>query len=522
MSVLEAVLTARTAADLDRHARAGSGSTDPLNEALRIAAHGEPLILVLDECEHLGAATMAATIGRVSRDAPSLLSVVIITNHDLDLPARFRNGARMRVLRAADLAFTVSEVQELFAQEQLMLCRDEATTLAGWTEGTLEARAKLIAENIGRVARGEPRQAGDDTSALVTAAPSDARPAQLIATAIVDPVSADLAAITGTDDAAEHLADLARDDVFLEPVDGCPGWYAPASDASCCAELAHRRPDDVVPLHRRAARWFDDARCPAKPWTTRSAAATGRSSSASCERTGSPRRSTSSTRTRRRTRTDERRCGGRHRSCARGEHHRSRARRRACRRRSWTFSQRRPRPCVPPTPSSSRGSCGCVWRGGRRLGRHRRGRRQPEPLVLEPSGIGRFVSDVSALADGPTPKPARRRRSRQGDRALERVVDEATADEAIARSPTRPPPAVITALSGRAWRATALVDELGETWILRSSFAWRARVPRDLRVPRRRAPSAQHLATEAPLAAARLVPRNDPPDRSCAHRGEHW
>ncbi len=28
--------------------------------------------------------------------------------------------------------------------------------VAGWTEGTLEARAKLIAENIGRVARGEP------------------------------------------------------------------------------------------------------------------------------------------------------------------------------------------------------------------------------------------------------------------------------------------------------------------------------------------------------------------------------
>jgi phosphoglycerate dehydrogenase-like enzyme len=27
--------------------------------------------------------------------------------------------------------------------------------VAGWTEGTLEARAKLIAENIGRAARGE-------------------------------------------------------------------------------------------------------------------------------------------------------------------------------------------------------------------------------------------------------------------------------------------------------------------------------------------------------------------------------
>ena len=28
--------------------------------------------------------------------------------------------------------------------------------VAGWTEGTLEARARLIAENIGRAARGEP------------------------------------------------------------------------------------------------------------------------------------------------------------------------------------------------------------------------------------------------------------------------------------------------------------------------------------------------------------------------------
>ena len=28
--------------------------------------------------------------------------------------------------------------------------------VSGWTEGTLEARARLIAENICRVARGEP------------------------------------------------------------------------------------------------------------------------------------------------------------------------------------------------------------------------------------------------------------------------------------------------------------------------------------------------------------------------------
>jgi phosphoglycerate dehydrogenase-like enzyme len=28
--------------------------------------------------------------------------------------------------------------------------------VSGWTEGMLEARAKLIAENVGRVARGEP------------------------------------------------------------------------------------------------------------------------------------------------------------------------------------------------------------------------------------------------------------------------------------------------------------------------------------------------------------------------------
>jgi phosphoglycerate dehydrogenase-like enzyme len=28
--------------------------------------------------------------------------------------------------------------------------------VAGWTDGMLEARAKVIAENIGRAARGEP------------------------------------------------------------------------------------------------------------------------------------------------------------------------------------------------------------------------------------------------------------------------------------------------------------------------------------------------------------------------------
>lgn len=273
ISVLEAVLAARTREELGQAAVAVGASAEPLEEALRIAGHGAPLMLVLDDCEHLQPAATHATVGRLIRQLPPNVALVLIANQDVDLPARLRASTRIRELRAVDLGFDATEVRVFFDRARVPITDPLIESLVGWTAG-LPSAVCLALEAF--------RRTDDPDALLASLLRSDSAPHLalfshaiagltdddrqfLTACAIADPICESLAAaLTGTPDAGRFLRDLTALDLFLDPVAGCPGWYQHRrlQRELLLADLRHLRPGLVPRLHARAARWFEAAGLP--------------------------------------------------------------------------------------------------------------------------------------------------------------------------------------------------------------------------------------------------------------------
>jgi LuxR family maltose regulon positive regulatory protein len=268
LSVLDAVLAARTPVELGQAAVAIGASAEPLDEALRIAGHGAPLMLVLDDCENLHPAATHATVGRLIRQLPMSVAVVLIANQDVDLPARLRASTRIRELRAVDLAFDAADVRALFEAEGVSIPADVVDGLVAWTAG-LPSAIRLALEAF--------RSTDDAPSLLAALLRSESAPHLalfshaiatladderrfLTATAIVDPICAPLAAaLTGSADAGPYLHDITARDLFLDSVPGCPGWYRHRrlKRELLLADLRHSDADAVPSLHAYAARWYD-------------------------------------------------------------------------------------------------------------------------------------------------------------------------------------------------------------------------------------------------------------------------
>lgn len=268
LSVLEAVLAARTPEELGQAAVAVGPSAEPLDEALRIAGHGAPLMLVLDDCEQLQPAATHATVGRLIRQLPTTVAVVLIANQDVDLPARLRASTRVRELRAVDLAFDATDVRALFETEGVVIPTVAIEGLVAWTGGlpsavrlalkafrTTDDPAALLAALL----RSESAPHLALFSQAIAALPDDER-RFLTASAIADPICASLAeVITGSPDAARFLHDISARDLFLDSVPGCPGWYRHRrlKRELLLADLRHSDPGAVPGLHAHAARWYE-------------------------------------------------------------------------------------------------------------------------------------------------------------------------------------------------------------------------------------------------------------------------
>ncbi|HVJ96020.1 MAG TPA: AAA family ATPase, partial [Acidimicrobiia bacterium] len=268
LSVLEAVLAARTPEELSQAAGALGALADPLDEALRIAGHGAPLMLVLDDCENLQPAATHATAGRLIRQLPTTVAVVLIANQDVDLPARLRASARIRELRAIDLAFDATDVRGLFEAEGVHVPSRVIDGLVAWTAG-LPSAVRLALEAF--------RTTNDPAALLAALLQSEHAPhlalfpyaiatltdderSLLTASAISDPVCASLAAaLTGSRNASRALHDIAARDLFVDSVPGCPGWYRHRrlKRELLLADLRHSDPGAVPSLHARAAHWYD-------------------------------------------------------------------------------------------------------------------------------------------------------------------------------------------------------------------------------------------------------------------------
>jgi len=225
-----------------------------------------PVVLVLDDLHEIHSPQVHAGLLRLVERPPPGLSLLVTTRRDPPWPLpRLRLAGLVSDVRAADLAFSHEEAAELFAQ--LMIAVDAAglERLLDRTEGW-PAGLRLVALHLSGqddVAAAVDAFSGDDHSVagyLITEV-LDRQSPELIAflekISVVDLVCADLAdSLTGRQDGAAMLAELAASHLFVEAL-GKPGrWYRLHR---LIADIVRTRPSRRSArrdLHRRAAEWF--------------------------------------------------------------------------------------------------------------------------------------------------------------------------------------------------------------------------------------------------------------------------
>jgi LuxR family maltose regulon positive regulatory protein len=229
-----------------------------------------PVLLVLDDVHELTDPRVLHGIEFLLRHGRSRLRLVLSTRADPPLSLhRLLVSGQLTQLRAADLAFTVAEAAELFAEYDFRsrLSDDDLAMLQarteGWAAGLRLAAVSMQQEpDLRRYVR---ELAGDDRSlaGYLVSEVLDRQPAELrsflLRTCVVDELSGDLAdALTGRDDGEGLLARLEQVNAFVVALGPRRAWYRyhPLFAELLRYELRRQAPQDLGELRRRAARWY--------------------------------------------------------------------------------------------------------------------------------------------------------------------------------------------------------------------------------------------------------------------------
>ena len=251
-----------------RRVAAGAVEADDLPRvmasALRLAR--TPIALVLDNLHEIRSPQVHSSLIRLVQRPPPNLALLVTTRRDPPWPlAQLRLAGMVAEVRAADLAFRGEEGAALFLQLGVGVTGAQLEQLVqrteGWPAGLRLAAMHL--KGVADVAAAVEAFSGEDHSVagyLLTEV-LDRQSPELVAfletISVVDLVSADLAvALTGRQDGAQVLADLAASHLFVQAV-GRPGrWYRLhrlIADILRARPTSRRRQRD---LQRRAAEWF--------------------------------------------------------------------------------------------------------------------------------------------------------------------------------------------------------------------------------------------------------------------------
>src|SRR5829696_7275295 len=233
---------------------------------------GSRLVLVLDDYHHLTNASCHQTLAFFLDHLPAGVHVVLSTRADPPLSlARMRARGELAELRVAELQFTSQEAAALLNGSMgLQLAAEEVARLAerteGWAAGLVLAGLSLRGREdpSGFIAsfQGDDRHVADYlTAEVLDRQPPELR-AFLLRTSILERLSGPLCdAVLETKGSTELLAELERSNLFLVPLDDRRHWYRYQQQFAQVLrlELAHRDPELVSVLHRRAAAWHRQA-----------------------------------------------------------------------------------------------------------------------------------------------------------------------------------------------------------------------------------------------------------------------
>jgi LuxR family transcriptional regulator, maltose regulon positive regulatory protein len=235
----------------------------PSREAL--ADLDEPIVFVLDDFHLIRSPAVARDLDWLLEQGLDRLRLVIATRSDPPLRLeRLRLTGLIAELRAADLAFTRPEAEQLLGE--LELSDDDVGLLwrrtEGWAAGlrlaqlSLEGRADPHAFVTGFA--GDDRAVSDYLlSEVVERQPPDTLDF-LLRTCVADRLTGALAdALTGGHAGDRLLSRLAGRDGLVSSIDAHGHWYRyhPLLLEVLRAESRLRLPGDQTELHARAARW---------------------------------------------------------------------------------------------------------------------------------------------------------------------------------------------------------------------------------------------------------------------------
>jgi LuxR family transcriptional regulator, maltose regulon positive regulatory protein len=231
-----------------------------------IASYHETVTLVLDDVHMLTDPRSLDGISYVLRNASEGLRLLVASRMDPLLPLhRYRLTGELAEIRAVDLAFTEAEAGLLMAQHGVSLPPEWLKVLTrrheGWAAGLRLAAISLDGHPnpevfIKELEAEDGAIAGYLVDEVLNSQPAPVRDL-LLKTSILDRVTVGLAAeVTGNEQAAEAIPQLAHANAFVEPMG--QGWYRYHSLFADVLrlKLRHQSPGEVAELRRRAARWL--------------------------------------------------------------------------------------------------------------------------------------------------------------------------------------------------------------------------------------------------------------------------
>jgi LuxR family transcriptional regulator, maltose regulon positive regulatory protein len=233
---------------------------------LGLAAQDPPVTLVLDDLHLVTDPQVLNGLDYVLRNAGAGLRLLVSARMD-PLPLhRYRLAGQLTQIRASDLAFTSTEAGQLLARHGVTLTADSIESVTRRTEGWA-AGLRLAA--ISMRTHPDPDQFITElitpdsalTGYLVAEVLNPQPPAVrdvLLNTSILEQVSGEAACeLTGNKQAAGILTAVARANGFVQRSGSERYRYHPLFAEVLRLKLNDEHPDRTVPLHRRAARWYE-------------------------------------------------------------------------------------------------------------------------------------------------------------------------------------------------------------------------------------------------------------------------
>ena len=239
--------------------------------AADIAASPRPVVLIVDNADHLTDRSIVGGLDLLVRNAGSRLRLVMCGRADPQLPIhRYRLAGTLSEIRGDELSFTPEETGELLTAMGVPVTVEVARALCaetqGWAVGLRLAAAPLKQgvppeQLVTSLARDDGTVAQYLFAEVLEGQPASVRRV-LLRTSVTPELWPDLVdRLCGRPNVRRVLAGLAHANAFVEESPGAPGGFRihPLFREMLKAQLAYEHPGELPGLHRTCAAWYAEA-----------------------------------------------------------------------------------------------------------------------------------------------------------------------------------------------------------------------------------------------------------------------